>query len=512
MATTMLRGKYVLVGPGGPQGWRVIADGAVFQRDGAIEAVGPYDQLRDQHQADETLGGPDYLVMPGLVNAHHHGRGLSAVPMGRADDALERWLLTSMGTRGPDGRLGALLSSIRLIQSGTTTVMHNQAGSLPDAVEGDAVAALEAYRVAGMRVAFSIGFRDRHRVVYDDDDTFLASLPTPLADRLKGVLDRSAMAPDEYFQLVRRVREAARERLGDRVRVLLSANGVHWVGDEFLQRASQEAREAGTGLHTHLLETVYQRQAARRLYGVTAVQHMQELGVLGPEVSLAHAVWLTDEDMAILAERGAWVCHNASSNLRLRSGIAPVNAMLARGVRVAMGTDGNSLNDDDDLFQEMRLVSRLHRQVGLEAPCITSEQVLEMATVGGAGATLFGDRVGLLEPGRRADVVLLGWRHAESPYVAPDVDPVTLLLHRARGADVDTVMIDGQVVYRGGRFTRIDPDAVLAEAREVLSRPSSDREVRVREMVRELVPYVERFYEGWMPEELPPYYIYNAAR
>ena len=512
MATTILRGKHLFVGPGGPQGWRIITDGAVFQRDGVIEAVGPYDEVRRQHQADETLGGPGYVVMPGLVNAHHHGRGLSTVPLGRADDSLERWLLAGWGFRGVDGRLGALLSSIRMIRTGTTTVMHNHASGAPDTVEADALAALDAYRETGMRVAFSLGFRDRNRVVYGDDDTFLASLPAPLADRVKGMLERTAQVPDDYFQLVRRLRDEAQTRLGDRVRVLMNANGVHWATDEFLQRASHEARAAGSGFHMHLLETVYQREAASRLFGHTSVQHLEELGVLGPEVSLAHGVWLADDDMALLAERGAWVCHNASSNLRLRSGIAPVNVMLRHGVHVAMGTDGSALNDDDDMFQEMRLVSRLHREVGLETTCITPEQVLEMATVGGAGATTFGDRIGVLEPGRRADMVLLSWRHAEEPYAAPDVDPVALLLLRARGVDVDTVVIDGQVVYREGRFTRIDPDAVLAEAREMLSQPPSQREVRVREMVRELVPYVEQYYAGWLPDELRPYYVYNGRQ
>ena len=142
--------------------------------------------------------------------------------------------------------------------------------------------------------------------------------------------------------------------------------------------------------------------------------------------------------------------------------------MLGAGVPLALGTDGFALNDDDDLLQEMALASRLHGGPDLDSVPLPAAAALGMATSGGARLTGF-ENVGSLEVGMRADAVLVDWRRVSSGYAHPDVDPVTLLVYRARGSDVDTVMVDGDVLYRGGRFTRIDETAVLAEAAEALN-------------------------------------------
>ena len=157
----------------------------------------------------------------------------------------------------------------------------------------------------------------------------------------------------------------------------------------------------------HLLETFYQKEYALRTFGKSAVAHLEELQFLGEDVSIAHAVWLTEADIRIVAESGTQVCHNASSNLKLQSGIAPVQPLLAQGATVALGTDSMALNDDDDLFQDMRLVTQLHRNSGIDSTVPTADQVLTMATVNGAKATGFEGEVGRLMPGYRADMVLL---------------------------------------------------------------------------------------------------------
>ena len=191
--------------------------------------------------------------------------------------------------------------------------------------------------------------------------------------------------------------------------------------------------------------------------------HLDDLCFLGPELSCAHAVWLTDNDIDLLAGSRTTVCHNASSNLRLKNGIAPVNAMLAKGVNVSVGTDSTAINDDDDMLQEIRLLSKLHRQPSLAAPAVNSHQALRMATLNAAQPTFFHDRIGALEKGRRADMVLLDMSGIEEPYFDPDINVVDALLYRGKARQVDTVMIDGQVVLRDGRFTKIDKEDVLRD-------------------------------------------------
>jgi cytosine/adenosine deaminase-related metal-dependent hydrolase len=262
----------------------------------------------------------------------------------------------------------------------------------------------------------------------------------------------------------------------------------------------------------HLVESFYQKEYGIRTWGKTPVAHLQDLGFLGPELSCAHAVWLTDEDIDLLGQNRVSVCHNASSNLRLKSGIAPVNAMLANGVNVAIGTDSMAINDDDDLFQEMRLASKLHRQPGIDAPAISSYQVLRMATSNAAVPTFFQEQIGALEKGQRADVVLVELAAIEEPYLDPDIHIADALLSRAKGQHVDTVIINGEVVLRGHQFTRLNKEDVVREIKSRFSRPIEPSVLATRQMVQRLFPYVKRFYQSWYPGDAPPHYWFNSRR
>jgi cytosine/adenosine deaminase-related metal-dependent hydrolase len=255
---------------------------------------------------------------------------------------------------------------------------------------------------------------------------------------------------------------------------------------------------------------MYQRLYAERLHDQTPAQRLHEIGFLGPLVSLAHGVWLTQDDMALLAATGTSVCHNPSSNLRLHSGIAPVLAMHDQGVPIALGTDSTGINDDDDMFQEMGLALILHRPPGLEEQTISAHQVLHMATLGGAQATTFGETIGALEPGRRADMVLVDWDHVSSPYLDPDIDPIEALVSRARVRDVETVIADGVVVYEDGLFPGHDHDAVVREIQDQLSGPVPEAVCQRRQMYRELGPHLRRFYAGWDIEATALYRYHSS--
>ena len=363
MASSLIRGKH-LISPQSSGGVTAVADGAVYQEDGVIKDVGTYQELRQRYQADTELGGPNYAIIPGLVNTHHHGRGVTTLQMGTCDDCLEVWILAGWGRRPYDHYLMTLYTALNMLESGQTTVMYNHPQTAAATLKEDVDAVLRGFLDAGMRVAFSSYMRNQNRVVYAGDGEFLGGLPTDLADDVRRYLSVAHMSDDDYFAFCDGMVGEYHNHPSGKVRVLFSPANVQWNSDEFLVRSKEQAARHQTGIHMHLVESPYQKDYGIRTWGKTPVEHLQDLEFLGPEVSFAHAVWLTERDIDLLADARSTVAHNASSNLRLKNGIAPVNPMLARGLNVTMGTDSTAINDDDDFLQEMRLVSKLHRQAG----------------------------------------------------------------------------------------------------------------------------------------------------
>ena len=515
MATSLIRGGYVICEAGtGESESRVISDGAVLQRDGVIEAVGTYDELRER-QVDEVIGGPGFLVMPGMTNAHHHGRGVSTLQFGTVDGCLESWIVEGWGRRPVDWHLITLYTAIQMIKSGTTNVMYNHPRTPTSGIVEESEQVLRAFGDAGMRTAFSVYYRGQNRVVYHDDEVFLSSLPADLSAAVRQYLGITDISEDEYFAFCESFRENhGPETSGGMVSVLLSPSNVQWVSDDFFFRTKEVATRYGAAVHMHLVESWYQKEYGMRRWGKTPVAHLADLGFLGPELSCAHSVWLTEGDIELLADSGTTVCHNPSSNLRLKNGIAPVNAMLSGGVNVAMGTDSTALNDDDDMLQEMRLASKLHRQPGLERPSLDSHQALRLTTANAARPTGFDGRIGVLEPGRYADMVLLDWEAMTAPYFEGTgdsaADAVNAVVYRGKSAHVDTVLINGEVVLRGGRSAMVDEDAVTAELREQLSRSIEPETQATRGMAARLLPYIHQFYDDWSIPSDGPHYLYNG--
>ncbi len=511
MSTSIIRGKYVICEAGtDAQASRVISDGAVFQRDGIIEAVGPYEELKSTHQADEELGGPGFVVMPGLVNAHHHGRGVTTFQNGCIDDCLETWILSGWGRRPYDHYLMTLYTSILMIESGTTTTMYNHAQTPAIGLNDDVSEVLRGFADSGMRTAFSVYFRERNRVVYQDDDQFMSSLPADLSTSLRKFLAAVDLSEEDYFSVFRGLHQQYSGDAYSKVTVLLSPSNVHWVSDDFLLRIKEEATRTNSAIHIHLVESPYQKEYGLRTWGHTPVKHLNTLGFLGPEVSCAHSVWLTDQDIDIMAQTGATVCHNPSSNLRLKNGISPVNALLGKGVNVALGTDSTAINDDDDMIQEMRLAAKLHRQPGLDQPALSSHQALRMATTNGARPTSLQDKIGTLETGRFADLVLLNLNAMTEPYTDDGLDVVDLLLYRGKATHVDTVMIQGEVVVKDGRFIKMDRAEVLREIKEQFARPMEGQALEAKKLANGLTPFVEEFYKDWGKADVAPHYGYNS--
>lgn len=505
--TTLVRGRWVLAGEG------VLSDAAVRIADGAIAEIGDWAELRARYPTAEVVGSDRHAVIPGLINAHHHSSAVSVLQQGIPDLILEAWLVTLSLARDADPRLATLLSAARLLRSGVTSVVdvHSDRGT-PEAYDANARAALAGYDSAGLRVAFAIGVITQCFLVAGkgEDERFLAGLPDEDLRRFAASRIPPAGSLDEegFFGVFDDLRECYRDH--PRIDLWFAPPGPQWVSDGFMSRVAEAAERYDTGIQTHVTESLYEMLHGPRQYGKPTLHHLHELGVLGPRFSIAHGVWLTEGEIDLLAETGAALCHNPSSNLRLRAGIAPLNALLGRGVTVALGMDGTTLNDDEDFFTEMRLAVRLHRTPRFDGPVPAPAQIFQMATTGGARLLRREARLGRIAPGHAADLVLVDLERLTWPWVAPEADPRDLLLMRARAGDVDTVIVGGEVVLRDGRPTRFDLEEVGREARAVLD--SAGRSPEQAALVERLLPHIEAYYRGWDIPELVPYTVYNSRR
>ncbi len=511
MASTLVRGKYVICQITGPSSAEVISDGAVFQRDGEIIEVGRYDNLIERYNPDEIIGSPSYVVMPGLVDNHFHV-GVTPFQLGAPDLPLELWLFDRMGSKEVDLYLAHLYAATQMLKSGTTTMSALTSSFSP--VKPDEVEKiLKAAQDSGIRISYGTLIVNQNRLVAGPkggDKELASQLPADLATRFKSYMAPLYLSVEENLSNVEEVLAKYADNRYDRIRAIVAPSNVHRCSDEFLMALKQLARKYKVGIHIHLQETIYQKLYGLYTWGKTPLQHLNDLGFLGPDVTCAHSVWVTDSDIEVMAATGTNVCHLASSNLRLQSGIAPVNCFLKRGIRVTLGTDEASINDDRDLLQEMRLVLKLHRVPGIENTPPTAYQVFQMATVNGAYSSGFGDHVGTLEPGKRADIVLLNLLNIEEPYLDPEVSIVDAVVHRGRGIDMDTVMVDGEVVLRDGRLTRVDIESLYKELKRSLTRPPSRQEMERSEFSKQLEPYLHRFYEKTIGQLSQPHYQYNA--
>ena len=510
MSSTLIKGKYMLCQVSDQDTIELISDGAVFQKNGEIIDVGKYDIIKARYSADEEIGSDQHMILPGLVNAHQHGRGVPYALIGTPDDNLELWLIKRMEGKPVDQYLDTMYCIARLIESGVTTVMHCHIPKSPH-YEEEVMSILKAYQDGGIRVAFALGIRNQNYLVYQDHHKFLDSLPPLLATRARQYLADITISEEEYFTLFARLYKEYGANTSPKMRILHGPVGPQWCSDELLIRIKQSADEYQTGIHAHMLETIYQKLYALKRFGKTFVKHLNDIGFLGPQVSFAHCVWATENDIELLAKSGASVCHNPSSNLRLKSGIAPVNRMLDRGVNVALGMDSQSINDDEDMLQELRLCANLHHTPGLGKRSPTAGQLLKMVTVNGAKATLFSNQIGTLEKGKRADIILVNLKSISEPYLDPELDIMNVLLSRGKASDIDTVMIDGEIVLRNRKHTRINRDKIVAQLRESLSRGLQPSDIERVRLAQELRPHIVKFYEDWQEPVARPYYVYNSA-
>lgn len=477
----------------GPDGRMIVDEGAaILVRDGRVAEIGPVARIAAGREATPRIGGPGMVAMPGLANGHHHF-GLTPLMAGVPFAPLELWLPRFRAMRQLPLRLDTLFSAIEMLESGTTCVHHIFSNLPPDRETWDATAdaVLDAYDEIGMRAAFSWMIRDRNVLAYDPDAEVLSRMAPDLADWTNAGLAASRVPVREQMDFFRRLkarREAARP---DHVRAALAPANLHWLTDGALEEIFGTAADAGAPIHMHLLETRRQRDFARERLSRGAVEHLHALGLLGPNVTLGHGNWMSAAELDIVAGCGCTVCHNASSGLRLASGIAPVNELRRRGARVALGIDQSNLVDDRDMTLEMKLVWALHRGTGMFTDRPDAAAVLQMASEHGAASAGFGGFTGRLEPGWAADVVLMDLARIGRPRISPRTPIAEAVLHRGSRAAVETVLVGGRTVVEGGRVTGIDRAAVMEEIDAILARPETADEARTWTMAERLVAHLE---------------------
>lgn len=422
---------------------REIADGALFARDGVIEAVGPTDALPSQ--ADTVVDASGQVVMPGLVNTHHHFYQTLTRALPAAQDVeLFGWLRTLYPVwerlTPPMMGVSTQVAMLELLLSGcTTTSDHHYL--FPNGCRLDD--SLDAAQALGMRFhaargAMSVG-------------ASAGGLPPD------SVVEREDAILADTERLIARWHDPARFAMR---RIVVAPCSPFSVSTQLMRDAARLARARGVHLHTHLAENDNDIAYTRERFGCTPAEYAEQLGWLGPDVWHAHCVKLDAAGIALFARTGTGVSHCPGSNMRLGSGIAPIRAMRDAGVPVSLAVDGSASNDAGHLLAEARLGMLLQR-VGFGATAMSAREMLEIGTLGGA-RVLGRDDIGALAPGMAADLV--AWPLDDIGLAGAGHDPVAALL-LCQPPRVATSVVQGRVLVRDGEPTMLDLAELLATHR-----------------------------------------------
>ena len=394
---------------------------AVAVRDGRIEAVLPMAEAAGRYADYLRVDLPGHALIPGLVNAHTHAA--MALMRGVADDLpLMRWLqehvwpIEAKHASAQFVKDGTLLACAEMLRGGVTCM--NDMYFFPEA-------ALEAALAAGMRAALGL-------IVIEFPSAYAAD-------------------PEQYLAKGLALRDEWREH--PLASFCLAPHSPYTVSDATFRKVAQLAAELELPVHIHVHETLDEIERSISEHGARPLQRLERLGLLGPNLIAVHAVHLEPAEIALLARHGSSVVHCPSSNLKLASGFAPVAALLAAGVNVALGTDGAASNNRLDLFQEMRSAALLAKAVARDAAAMPAHAALHAATLGGATALGLEGRIGSIVPGKAADLAAVAFDSIE---LQPAFDVVSHLVYACGREHVTDVWVGGERVLQDGMLTRLE--------------------------------------------------------
>jgi len=425
----------------------ILTDGALLVEGNRIKAIGKTDELRRSYQGEEIIDAGGKLMIPGLIDTHVHLA--QALIRGCADDmALIQWLCERVWVlqgnfTHDDGYTSARLCIAEMLKSGTTTFLET---ALAHRYGFDGIA--RAVEESGIRACLAGIVMDIGTYATQDANAMYPGMVETREMSLFGVLEAHS-----------KWQGAA----NDRIHVWFGPRTPGGVTPELYREMSDYARQRAMGITMHLAEIKEDKIFLQEKYGLSPVLFAESVGLLGPKSVLVHMIWLNEQDIAKLAETGTSVSHNPSSNSKLASGVCKVPQMLASGVNVALGCDGGPSNNDYDLIREMKLAAIIHKAVSNDPLTVPAETVLEMATINGARALGLEKEIGSLEVGKKADFVLIDFNRL---HTTPSPNPISTLVYAATGGEVDTVVVDGQIVVEQGQLLTMDEEEIIAEAQK----------------------------------------------
>jgi 5-methylthioadenosine/S-adenosylhomocysteine deaminase len=447
-------------------------------------------QVAGAAAALQVIDGRTSIVIPGLINAHLHSN--EAFEQGMSDNLpLELWRLRTYPPFGvpplteEDFYLRALMAGIQSIRSGVTTVQDDliNPACTPDGVDG----ACRAYQELGLRAWVTTSLGDRGLI---ESHPFLADM---LPDDVRQLIgpDRPTPAADQIALFERnhaRWNGAAQGRL----RINLGPRGPQRATFDLLRRIAATSERYGCAVHMHVLETRTQAVTAQREHGRSWIAVLHELGLLSPRLTINHGIWLTDDDIALLADNHCAVTHNSLSNLKIGSGYCPVRRLLDAGVAVALGTDGLATSDTADLMEALRTAALIHKPRTTEFETwIDAHDVFRLATRGGARSGLMADDLGEIAPGRKADLALLDRTHWG---FVPLHDPVAQLAYSVSSEAVRTVIVDGAIVMWDRKLCTVDERAVRERIAQAASKWRRDVKPAALAAADRLFPVMTKVY------------------
>src|SRR5438132_526312 len=424
----------------------IITNGAVAVQGNRIVAIGKTKTLERQYDGDEVIDLQGKLIIPGLIDTHVHLA--QALIRGCADDmSLIQWLCERVWVlqgnfTEDDGYVSARLCIAEMLKSGTTTFLESM-------------------------LAHRYGFNGIARAV--DESGIRACLAGIVMDIGTYATQSNAMHPgmiesrETSLLGVLDMHSKWEGAANERIHVWFGPRTPGGVTSELYREMTDLAHQRDMGITMHLAEVEADKIFLQEKYGLSPVYYAESVGLLGPKTVLVHMVWLTQADIDKLAQTHTSVSHNPSSNSKLASGVCKVPQMLASGVNVALGCDGGPSNNDYDLVREMKLAAILHKAVTNDPLIVPAETVLEMATINGARSLGLEKEIGSLEVGKKADLVVIDLNRL---HTTPSPNPISSLVYAATGGEVDTVVVDGQILVEQGQLLTMDEDEVMHVARE----------------------------------------------
>ena len=432
----------------GPEGG-LLSNAAIEHGGGTIAAI----------RQEIAASGPRRFVVPALVNAHDHARP-TASSFGAANLPLETWIFRSAFGSWPDPYLAAASALARCARSGCAAMMlHHTRPSGTMGLVDEARAIARAAVDVGIRIAFALAVRDQNPIVYGDGAPVLTALPGEDRKVIEDLFVRPAMPPRDYVALVEEIAAAIGGPLVD---VQFGPAGVQWCSRPLLEAIAERSAATGRRIHMHLLETKYQRAWADQTFPQGIVRHLKEIGLLSERLTLAHCVHARPDELDLIAESGARIVTNFSSNLHLHSGLGPIAEAHRRGCAIAVGVDGMALDEDDDAIREMRLVQLAHDGTGFDRTWSRSA-FFGLAVANGRKA-VGAPGTGALAAGAPADFSVLDLDRLDRDAIMP-VDPLDLFFARGNASYVKDVVVAGRTIVRDGVPTGVDLPAMEKELR-----------------------------------------------